>query len=168
MNCHHGLDLSRRDDMLALGYLICSLFHGSLPWQDDCSDRSLYCMKAAEKKANFYKCIQVKLSPPEFADYIQYCEQLSFKAEPDYKLLHRLIENIAARERIDLCDNLFDWNLLKASQTLYTQTAKENFSTYNQKSYYIPPEIGNCDNLRHDERVAELARRQYFKDIHEV
>ena len=60
---------------------------------------------------------------------------------------------------------MFDWNLLKASQILYTQTAKENISTYNQKSYYIPPEIGNCDNLRHDERVAELARRQYFNDI---
>ena len=168
LNSHHRRDLSRRDDMLALGYFICSLFHGSLPWQDDCSDSSLHCLKAAEKKGNFHKSIQVKLSPPEFSDYIQYCEQLSFKAQPDYKMLCRLIEKVAARERIDLYDNMFDWNLIKASQALYTQAAKANISTYKQKSYYIPPEIGNCDNLRHDERVAELAKRQQFKNIEEV
>ena len=57
LNSHLGRDLSRRDDMLALGYFICSLFHGSLPWQDDCSDSSSHCLQAADKKSNFYKSI---------------------------------------------------------------------------------------------------------------
>ena len=34
-NSHHGYELSRRDDLIALGYLIYYIYNGTLPWQND-------------------------------------------------------------------------------------------------------------------------------------
>ena len=34
-NSHEGYELSRRDDLIALGYLIYYVYNGSLPWQND-------------------------------------------------------------------------------------------------------------------------------------
>ena len=45
---------------------------------------------------------------------------LEYKEKPDYKRLLKLVENLAIRERIDLYDGIFDWNLIKASRYLYT------------------------------------------------
>ena len=159
---HKGMELSRRDDMLALGYFVYYVLNGNLPWQDDISPDSSRCRVAAKKKYRFCRSIQVKLGPPEFADYIQYCEELSFKAEPDYNALHRLIENVAARERINLFDNCFDWNLIKASKQLYTHKVKQKDSKNIFKSYYMPPEISNCDNMRRDARIVTLAKGMTF------
>ncbi len=33
VNCHRSEELSRRDDMYSLGYVLIYLFHGELPWQ---------------------------------------------------------------------------------------------------------------------------------------
>ena len=33
INAHKGYELSRRDDLITLGYVIINLFKGSLPWQ---------------------------------------------------------------------------------------------------------------------------------------
>ena len=60
------------------------------------------------------------MSPKEFSIYMEYCLSLGFKTTPDYRWLLKQIENVATRERIDLHDGCFDWNLLKASQYLYT------------------------------------------------
>ena len=51
---------------------------------------------------------------------MEHCLSLGFKATPDYKKLLKLVESAAKRERIDLHDGCFDWNLLKASQYLYS------------------------------------------------
>jgi len=34
VNSHKGFDLSRRDDLITLGYVIVNLYKGSLPWQN--------------------------------------------------------------------------------------------------------------------------------------
>ena len=74
------------------------------------------CRRVGELKAEFKNSMQVKLSPPEFQKYMDYCLGLGYEEEPDYEMLLGLIENVAKRERIDLHDKCFDWNLIKASQ----------------------------------------------------
>ena len=103
-NSHMGLELSRRDDMLALGYFIYYVLSGRLPWQDDVNPFSSRCRLVASKKAEFERSFQVKLGPPEFATYMQHCTNLSYEARPDYTMLKELIKEVAARERIDLND----------------------------------------------------------------
>ena len=164
INSHKGLELSRRDDLLALGYFICYVFNGNLPWQDDVNPDSSRCRLVEKKKSKYLKSIQVKLGPPEFADYIQYCEELGFKSEPNYDLLQKLVEKVAERERIDLFDNCFDWNLIKASQKLHTHKVNDKISNSTVKSYLVPPEVGNCDNIRRDEKVVNLAKTIKFTD----
>ena len=70
---HLGLELSRRDDLIALGYFIHFIYNGSLPWQDDVNPNSARCRVVAKKKGEFLKSLQVKLSPPEFGTYMNYC-----------------------------------------------------------------------------------------------
>lgn len=39
INAHMGYELSRRDDLITLGYVMVQLVTGSLPWQDIPTDR---------------------------------------------------------------------------------------------------------------------------------
>ena len=55
------------------------------------------------------------MAPKAFKDYLEYCLELDFDEIPDYKMLLGLIENLATVKGIDLFDNCFDWNILKAS-----------------------------------------------------
>ena len=56
-NSHAGLELSRRDDMIALGYFIHYIYNGNLPWQDDVNPFSSRCRVVAQKKADFIKSV---------------------------------------------------------------------------------------------------------------
>ena len=82
--------------------------------------------------------MQVKLSPPEFQKYMDYCLGLGYEEEPDYEMLLGLIENVAKRERIDLHDKCFDWNLIKASQQLYSDPKSFEPNPNQIRSYTIP------------------------------
>ena len=63
-NSHQGYELSRRDDLIALGYLIYYIYNGSLPWQKDVNPQSEKCRIVAKKKYDFKNSVQAKMSPP--------------------------------------------------------------------------------------------------------
>ena len=101
--------------MIALGYLIYYIRDGYLPWQGEVDPNSERCRGVGKMKSEFKNNIQVKLSPAEFQTYMEYCLQLKYEEEPNYQMLLNLVEDVAQRERIDLDDKCFDWNLIKAS-----------------------------------------------------
>ena len=41
-------------------------------------------------------------SPPEFATYMNYCQDLEYEEKPDYNMLRNLVISVAKRERIGL------------------------------------------------------------------
>ena len=55
VNAHKGYELSRRDDLISLGYMMIYFLKGSLPWQTILVDN---------KSNNFSKILDVKVSLP--------------------------------------------------------------------------------------------------------
>ena len=111
LNAHLGYELSRRDDLISLGYVMIYFLSGSLPWQ---------VVTVSSKSNNFRQILKLKEEvdlgelckdcPLEFILYMKHCTQLNFSQEPDYGYLKMLIQSVADREGVDLEDKTFDWN----------------------------------------------------------
>lgn len=92
INSHLGIELSRRDDLESLGYMMIYFVKGKLPWQGI----------PAENKHDKYSMIgkmkqECKITdlcsgiPQVFTDYLTYVRSLEFKEKPNYKYLHDLL-----------------------------------------------------------------------------
>jgi len=84
-----GNTLSRRDDLISLGYMFLHLFKGSLPWsqQDMVTTITLKSLENITKLSyddtseNFKKC---------FDSYMEMCYRLRYDEEPPYENLRQL------------------------------------------------------------------------------
>lgn len=111
-NAHLGRSLSRRDDLISLGYILVYFAKGKLPWQrignKDDSKRKRY----AQIKEMKLKLKPVELCeelPKEFSKYLEYCCQLEFTARPDYHALKGLFRGLMTKLGYQY-DLIFDWN----------------------------------------------------------
>ena len=73
INAHNCVELSRRDDLESLGYMLIYLHLGKLPWSTD-----------------IMTC-KMQYEPTVFADYLRYVRSLQFNETPDYNVLCSLI-----------------------------------------------------------------------------
>jgi serine/threonine protein kinase len=78
LNAHELTELSRRDDMESLGYVLTNLYLGTLPWQDTPASK----IDEAKRQIAFHDDV-----PPVFKSYIQYVRCLKFEEVPDYAQL---------------------------------------------------------------------------------
>ncbi len=89
INSHLGIELSRRDDLESLGYMLIYFAKGALPWQG----------LPADTKQDKYELIgkmkqEVPLEelcsglPSAFQDYLSCVRSLEFKERPNYKYLY--------------------------------------------------------------------------------
>jgi casein kinase 1 len=111
LNAHAGRELSRRDDLEAIGYVLMYFLRGSLPWQG---------INTRRKEEKYQKIFEKKSStsvedlcrgyPDEFKVYINYCKGLQFEETPDYAYVRRLFKDLFVRAEYQL-DYLFDWCL---------------------------------------------------------
>eukprot|EP00928_Gymnodinium_smaydae_P001893 TRINITY_DN10673_c0_g1_i1.p1 TRINITY_DN10673_c0_g1~~TRINITY_DN10673_c0_g1_i1.p1 ORF type:complete len:271 (+),score=34.98 TRINITY_DN10673_c0_g1_i1:65-814(+) len=88
VNSHLGLELSRRDDLEAVGYILLYFLKGRLPWQGS-SQRARADMKMAlpvQELCDGY--------PAEFANFLTYCRGLRFDERPDYAFLRRMLRQL--------------------------------------------------------------------------
>lgn len=83
INAHHFIELSRRDDLESLAYMLLYLYFDKLPWQD-IYDKNL-------KKINNLIC-QLKINllndssiPEVFVKYLRHVQSMKFEETPDYK-----------------------------------------------------------------------------------
>jgi serine/threonine protein kinase len=78
IHAHNCIELSCRDDLESLGYMLMYLYYGKLPWAD--------CVEHCDILK--YK---VQLDCCMFGKYMQYVRALKFNETPDYSFMYRLI-----------------------------------------------------------------------------
>ena len=111
VNAHLGIEISRRDDLESLGYLIIYMLRGILPWEmkgknDKCKLEQVAKMKGAIALDNLCSGC-----PKEAYSYMKYCKDLKFDEEPNYGYLQSQFENIL-KEKMQEKDGVFDWHLV--------------------------------------------------------
>ena len=85
VNAHNHYELSRRDDLESLCYMLVYLLMGTLDWQHLPSNNNDY---IKELKMNIVKNPSV---PRQLIEYIHYVWELEFDETPDYDLLLKLL-----------------------------------------------------------------------------
>lgn len=92
INSHNYLELSRRDDMESLGYMMIYLYMGALPWQD---------IYTNEKIIQLKNNILENQLPEVLVNYMKYVKCLDFNEKPNYYFIidnfKREIENISSK-----------------------------------------------------------------------
>jgi len=49
--------------------------------------------------------------PIEFVKFMKYVKALKFSEKPDYSFMIKLFTDLAKKEKIDLNDQIYDWNV---------------------------------------------------------
>uniref|UniRef100_A0A0M3IFU5 Protein kinase domain-containing protein n=1 Tax=Ascaris lumbricoides TaxID=6252 RepID=A0A0M3IFU5_ASCLU len=79
LNSHNGLELSRRDDLESLGYIIVEFINRELPWKEQ---RSKARFRTKQQSYNRIRNIKEQTDwstlCPRMAEWIRYCRQLEF------------------------------------------------------------------------------------------
>lgn len=77
INAHRFIELSRRDDLESLGYMLIYLYSGFLPWQIPGHNEKIIRQKLS--------IIEDDNLPKVLTDYIKYVRNLDFMEKPNYK-----------------------------------------------------------------------------------
>lgn len=87
INAHKFIELSRRDDIESLGYMLIYFYLGSLPWQD-ISELSVKNENIHETIINLKtKFLETSTVPTVLINYMKYVRNLGFEEKPNYTLL---------------------------------------------------------------------------------
>ena len=112
INSHHGFELSRRDDLESIGYIIVYFLKGSLPWQG----LGKKGMTREEKYDLIYKCKQNTTMeqlcqglPKEVKMYMEYVKSLDFTDKPSYNYVYNLFTQLFKKKKFSHNDQ-FDWS----------------------------------------------------------
>jgi len=142
-NALNKKELSRRDDMESIGYLLIYLLKGSLPWQG---------LKIKQKSEKYSKIKELKMSlepeklcedlPDEFKEYIESVKNLEFEEEPDYgRYINMFTELFKKKEYVK--DYMYDW--VEETKKNSSKNFKET-SMFNEISKITENEISANNN----------------------
>ena len=122
-NAIQGYEISRRDDLESLGYVILYLANGCwLPWQNDDKNTNLEDKQLAKIIGKMKMEIsEEKLCcglPEEFISYMKYVKHLEFEEEPNYQYLYNLFLSVLSKNELKNDLNFF-W-IVKPKLTLFS------------------------------------------------
>ena len=108
INTMKGIELTRRDDLESIGYMLIFLITGTLPWfriKGPYSERyeKIYKIKADISNEDLCKGL-----PIEICKYMKYVKSLKFDEDPDYDYLRRLFFAILLKMKVRF-DLNFSW-----------------------------------------------------------
>lgn len=131
VNAHNGCEQSRRDDLEAVGFVICYFIRqGNLPWIGlKCKKNERNAM-IRDFKGNTPFEELLEGHPVEFVKYMKYCRSLQFDQKPDYNYLKKLFESLMQKNGYE-DDGEFDWVIKK--QMKLRELHPEQFPDENDK-----------------------------------
>lgn len=113
LNCHLGLEQSRRDDLESMIYCLIYFSKGKLPWQG---------VPGANKQEKFTKIRKIKETlpinqicegvNPVFSKILYYVRSLTFDELPSYLYIKTVLKRAFIEENL-VDDGMYDWNYLK-------------------------------------------------------
>ena len=107
-NAIRGKEISRRDDLISLGYMLIYLLKKSLPWKCSVKNTAKYFEIMHQKDTNGDGELFNNI-PNEFKDYIKYTRNLKFEQDPDYSYLTSLFLKIISNYNLDYKKITFSW-----------------------------------------------------------
>lgn len=110
LSAHDGIEISRKDDLESLLYVLIFLAKGGLPWQNLKVTENEKTRKVGEMKMKMSAEDLCKDLPEEFVKFLNYVKNLSFKQNPDYAFLKGLFNKIAENNNFKM-DYIWDWGL---------------------------------------------------------
>ena len=112
INIHDGIEPSRRDDLISIGYMLVYFIKGILPWQglDGISKEDKYNKIGNVKRMTTIEELCKNL-PMELKVFIDYCCGLDFAETPNYALLFKLLEKIFNSEVEKDGNKNLDWDI---------------------------------------------------------
>ena len=113
-NALSGLQLSRRDDLESLSYVILYFLVRKLPWQGiESKTLAGRYLKIYNKKKELEKWERFKQIPLQIQDFIKYCKNLKFAQDPNYRKMKDYFYNLMEELEIKN-DGNFSWIIDKS------------------------------------------------------
>lgn len=142
INSHKSKELSRRDDLWSVFYVLVEFALGSLPWRK-IKDKD----RIGELKEKYTNKELVKDLPKEFYQFMEMLQKLGYADEPDYDGLRGLLLQVYSRENYP-SDLPFDWEQkeTKVVQNLQIQTLVDE------------------KEVKKDEKIIELYKEEKKRD----
>jgi serine/threonine protein kinase len=118
-NAHLGLELSRRDDLESIGFVLLYLLQGQLPWQGiNIQDSNEKTKKIGEmKKEMSAEELTADIDCKFFFEFLQYAKKLGFDQTPDYEWLREQTRKAMFQNGINR-DWHFDWMIKRTHEHL--------------------------------------------------
>ena len=109
-NVIKGKTISRRDDLVSLGYVLIFLLKKKLPWDLKFNNftKEIYLELLYLKQTNGYGRLFKDL-PQELIDYIKYTRNLKFEQDPDYSYLRSLFLKVLFKISFNYKTLTFSW-----------------------------------------------------------
>ena len=110
VNNHLGHELSRRDDLEAILYMVIYLYKAQVPWQGLQGSPIEKNKETARIKQEITPEELSSGMPVEYSHYFQYVRQLAFEERPNYGLLINKFRNALIRMGTRLEEQDYDWD----------------------------------------------------------
>ena len=110
VNAIRGKELSRRDDLISLGYMLIYLLKKQLPWTSSFQklDKKSYFQLLYLKETNGRGEIFHNV-PGEYVEYFRYVQNLKFEQEPNYSYLRSIFIQIISKKKLNYKELSFSW-----------------------------------------------------------
>ena len=159
INAMRGGEQSRKDDLESIGYMLIYLLKGFLPWKEF-ENKNNKILKIYELKKKIPLSRLCKYTPEEIKNYMEYCKNLSFEQDPNYKYLKGLFTQILIKMQ-NINDNIFFWNKNKKQE-------KKNiiFKRRKSPSFILLKEISSSFNksINNKSLYEQISDRTNYND----